>query len=50
MFPSALAMPDGRRNFRISDKKRIVAEAMAAGATVSGVAKKYGIDTPLLFC
>lgn len=47
--PSALAMPDGRRNFRISDKKRIVAEAMAAGATVSGVAKKYGIDTPLLF-
>lgn len=47
--PSALAMPDGRRNFRISDKKRIVAEAMAVGATVSGVARKYGIDTSLLF-
>lgn len=47
--PSALAMPDGRRNFRVSDKKRIVAEAMEPGATVSGVAKKYGIDTPLLF-
>ena len=47
--PSALAMPDGRRNFRVSDKKRIVCEAMEPGATVSGVARKYGIDTPLLF-
>ena len=47
--PSALAMPDGRRNFRVSDKKRIVAEAMEPGATVSGVARKYGIDSPLLF-
>lgn len=48
-IPSALTMPDGRRNFRVSDKKRIVAETMEPGATVSGVAKKYGIDTPLLF-
>lgn len=47
--PSALAVPDGRRNFRVSDKKRIVAEAMERGATVSGVARKYGIDAPLLF-
>lgn len=47
--PSAVAMPDGRRNFRTADKKRIVAEAMAAGSSVSGVARKYGIDTPLLF-
>ncbi len=26
-----------------------MAEAMQPGATVSGVARKYGIDTPLLF-
>lgn len=36
-------------DFRISDKKRILAETMAAGATVSSVANKYEIDTPLLF-
>jgi len=47
--PTALAMPDGRRNFRTSDKKRIVAEALEDGASVSGVARKYGIDTRLLF-
>jgi len=47
--PSAVAMPDGRRNFRVADKKRIVAEAMAPGASVSGVARRYGIDTRLLF-
>ncbi len=41
--PSALAMPDGRRNFRVADKKRIVAEAMAPGSSVSGVARKFGI-------
>ena len=46
--PSAVAMPDGRRNFRVSDKKRMVAEAMALGASVSGVARRYGIDR-LLF-
>lgn len=47
--PCALAMPGGRLNFRIADKKRIVAEAMAPGASVSGVARTYGIDTALLF-
>jgi len=47
--PSAATMPDGRRNFRVADKKRIVAEAMAPGASVSGVARRYGIDTRLLF-
>jgi len=47
--PSAKSMPDGRRNFRMADKKRIVAEAMAPGASVSGIARRYGIDTPLLF-
>ena len=47
--PSVRSMPDGRRNFRLADKKRIVAEAMAPGASVSGIARRYGIDTPLLF-
>lgn len=47
--PSAVAMPEGRRNFRVSDKKRIVTEATAPGASVSGVARKYGIDTRLVF-
>ncbi|HUT40401.1 MAG TPA: transposase [Gammaproteobacteria bacterium] len=47
--PSVKSMPDGRRNFRMADKKRIVAEAMAPGTSVSGIARHYGIDTPLLF-
>ena len=47
--PSARSMPDGRRNFRVADKKRIVAEAMAPGASISGVARRYGIDPRLLF-
>lgn len=46
--PSARALPEGRRNFRPSDKKRIVAEAMAPGASVGSVARRYGIDRPLL--
>jgi len=48
-IPSARAAPDGRRNFRIGDKKRIVAEALAPGASISGVARRYGITPPLLF-
>lgn len=47
--PSARPAPDGRRNFRLSDKKRIVAEALAPGASLSAVARRYGIDKPLLF-
>ena len=47
--PSAKSMPEGRRNFRVADKKRIVAEAVADGASVSGVARRYGIDSRLLF-
>ena len=46
--PSARAAPEMRRNFRPSDKKRIVAEAMAPGASVGSVARRYGIDRPLL--
>lgn len=42
-------MPDERGNFRILDKKRIVAKALKDDASVSGVARKYGIGTWLLF-
>jgi hypothetical protein len=45
---SVRVMPQVRRDFRLSDKKRIVAEAMAPGASVAGVARRYGIDRPLL--
>lgn len=38
-----------RRNFGTADKRRIVEEASEPGATVSGVAKKYGIGPRLLF-
>lgn len=47
--PMARSAPDRRRNFRLDDKKRIVAEAMAPGASISAVARRYGIDRPLLF-
>lgn len=47
--PSVKSMPDGRRNFRTADKKRIVAEALAPGASISAVARRYGIDRPLLY-
>lgn len=38
-----------RRNFGTSDKRRIVEEASRPGATVSGIARKYGIGRRLLF-
>jgi transposase len=38
-----------RRNFGAADKRRIVEEACSPGASVSGVAKKYGIGPRLLF-
>jgi transposase-like protein len=38
-----------RRNFSEADKKRIVEEADRPGASVSGVARRYGIGTRLLF-
>lgn len=47
--PSARAVPEARRNFRLSDKKRIVAEAAALGSSVSAVARRYGIAARLLF-
>ncbi len=41
--------PGKRRNFRVADKRRIVEETCREGASVSGVARKYGIGTRLLF-
>lgn len=48
-IPSVRSLPDGRRHFRHADKKRIVAEAMVHGASVSGVARRYGIAPRVLF-
>ena len=47
--PSGRALPESRRDFRLSDKKRIVAEAMAPSASVSSVARRYGIAPRVLF-
>lgn len=43
------SLPEARRNFSDADKRRIVEEACHPDATVSGVARRYGIDTRLLF-
>ncbi len=49
-IPSARSgRPGKRRNFRAADKRRIVEETCREGASVSGVARKYGIGTRLLF-
>jgi len=48
--PSALSKDTGRRrNYSRADKQRIVEEACREGASVSGVARKYGIGKRLLF-
>jgi transposase-like protein len=41
--------PGRRRNFSEADKRRIVEEACRESASVSGVARRYGIGTRLLF-
>lgn len=46
---SSRMQPEVRRNFRLSDKERIVAETMGHGASVSSVARRYGITPRLLF-
>ncbi len=49
-IPSVRSNGSGRRrNFSEADKKRIVEEADRPGASVSGVARRYGIGTRLLF-
>ncbi len=49
-IPSARSAPPGaRRRFSEADKRRIVEEAERPGASVSGVARQYGITARLLF-
>ncbi len=49
-IPSARSGGSGRRrNFSEADKRRIVEETCREGASVSGVARRYGIGTRLLF-
>ncbi len=49
-IPSARSGGLGRRrNFSEADKRRIVEETCREGASVSGVARKHGIGTRLLF-
>ncbi len=49
-IPSARSGGSGRRrNFSEADKRRIVEETCREGASVSGVARQYGIGTRLLF-
>ncbi len=49
-IPSARStQPGRRRTFSEADKKRIVEEACRPGASVSGVARQYGIAARLLF-
>ena len=38
-----------RRNYSDADRRRIIEEASRENASVSGVARKYGISTDLLF-
>ncbi len=49
-IPSARSAPPGaRRRFSEADKRRIVEEAERPGASVSGVARQYGITARRLF-
>jgi transposase len=49
-IPSARSTPSGgRRRFSEADKRRIVEEADRPGASVSGIARRYGIATRQLF-
>jgi transposase-like protein len=48
-IPSGRGETGRRRNFGMADKRRIVEEACRTGASVSGVARKYGIGPRLLF-
>jgi transposase-like protein len=48
-IPSARALPEARRAFGPADKRRILTEAGRAGASISAVAKRYGIAPRVLF-
>ena len=47
--PTAVTGPGGRRRFSEDAKRRIVEETCQPGASVSRVARQYGITTSLLF-
>ena len=47
--PDLVTEPNGRRRFSEDAKKRIVEETCRPGASVSGVARRYGIAAALLF-
>jgi len=48
-IPSVQALPEGRRNFSLADKRRIVAETEVPGASLSAVARRHRIRARLLF-
>lgn len=48
-IPSGRLMPESRRNFRLSDKRRIIGEALGSGSSISSVARRYGIAPRVLF-
>ncbi len=47
--PLAAIAPGVRRHFSEEDKQRIVEEACRPGASVSSVARQYGVATSVLF-
>lgn len=47
--PAPMSLAGGRRQFSDEVKERIVQEACRPGASVSAVARRYGIDLRLLF-
>jgi len=47
--PSGSGRGPGRRNFGEADKRRLIDEASRPGASVSAVARKYGIAARVLF-
>ena len=44
-----MAVPEARRNFSEADKKRIVEEACRPESSVLSLARRYGLDTRMLF-
>ena len=44
-----LPRPGKKRRFTAPEKKRLLEEALAPGASVSSVARRYGISPSLLF-
>ena len=47
--PTGISPPGGRRQFSEELKRRVVAETYRPGASISEIARRYGIDVRLLF-